>query len=140
MIKYLDLGKILSATMYDAQKAMLGLCEKIAHLDDKVMSVMLVENGEVVQQKSRQGAEFVHRDRAEDIVVQRLMMIYLSKIHESFLGKFEYTISRYQNADIMMIEVPSLKRRSMLVVAIERPYDVDSMMGMITSELDAVLA
>jgi hypothetical protein len=76
---------------------------------------------------------------AEDIVVQRLMMIYLSKIHESFLGNFEYTISRYQNADIMMVEMPSLKR-SMLVVAIERPYDVDSLMGMITAELDAVLA
>lgn len=140
MIKYHDLGKILSSSMIEGQSAMLGLCERIAQLDGDILSVLLVENGEIVEQRSRHGTELVKRDRAEDIVVQRLMMLYLSKMHEGFLGRFEYTISRYENADILMIEVPSLKKRSMLIVAINRPYDLDSMMYRIADVIDTIVA
>jgi hypothetical protein len=126
--------------MIEGETAMLGLCERIAQLDGSIAVVLLVENGEIVEQRSRQGAEFVKRDRAEDIVVQRLMMLYLSKMHEGFLGRFEYTVSRYENADILMIEVPSLKKRSMLIVAIKRPYDMDSIMRRITDVIDTIVA
>lgn len=126
--------------MIEGESAMLGLCERIAQLDDDVLSVLLVENGEIVEQRSKQGVELVKRDRAEDIVVQKLMMLYLSKMHEGFLGRFEYTISRYENADILMIEVPSLKKRSMLIVAIKKPYDLDSMMYRIGDIIDTIVA
>jgi hypothetical protein len=118
---------------------MLGLCEKIADLDRNILSVLLIDNGMVVQQKSRPGVEFVDHDKAESIVVQKLMMLYLSKMHENFRGKFEYTMSRYENADILMLEVPSIKKKSMLVVTIERPYD-PGLMDSIAAELDNLVA
>lgn len=119
---------------------MLGLCDRIADLDGNILSVLLVDNGVVVQQKGRQGAEFIEHDRAEDIVVQRLLTLYMSKMHESFLGRFEYAISRYENADILMIEVPSLKKRAMLIVAVGRPYELDPLMERICEVLENIVA
>lgn len=103
-----------------------GLCERIGELRN-VQAVFLVNDGSIVQWKAKKGVRMPPPDHMDNIIVRRHMILALAGTHDGFLGRFHYNLSRYDESDVLLIDAPS-GRRSMLMVMMKKPYELDGIL------------
>jgi len=103
-----------------------GLCERIGELRD-VQAVFLVHDGSIVQWKAKKGTKTPAPKDMDNVIVQRQMILALARIHEGFLGKFHYNLSRYDDCDILLFDTP-VGKKSMLMVMVKKPYELDGLL------------
>ncbi len=110
-----------------------GLCERIGDIHN-VQAVFLVNDGSIVQWRARKGVKMPSPEHMDNILVRRHMILSLAGMHEGFLGKFHYNLSRYDESDVLLIDAPAGKK-SMLMVMVKKPYELDGLLHEIRGAL-----
>jgi hypothetical protein len=109
------------------------LCERIGEFRN-VQAVFLVNDGSIVQWMARKGVKMPPPERMDNILVRRHMILALAGMHEGFLGKFHYNLSRYDESDLLLFDAPAGKK-SMLMVMVKKPYDIDALLHKVRGAL-----
>ena len=100
------------------------LCKRVVDIQG-VQAVFLVNDGSIVHWKAKRGAKMPPAEHIDNILVRRHMILALAGMHEGFLGKFHYNLSRYEESDVLLFDA-SMGKKSMLMVILKKPYELDA--------------
>lgn len=110
-----------------------SLCEKVGKVAG-VQAVFLVNEGSIIQLRAKKSAKMPPLNHMDNILVRRHMILALAGMQEGFLGKLHYNLSRYDESDVLLLDTPAGKK-SMLMVMVKKPYDIDELLREIRSAL-----
>jgi hypothetical protein len=112
------------------------LCKKIDSLGDNLACVIVVKRGKLIASKVKPGMEALNEEKFADMFTQVQIMVGVAQSSEEMLGSMEHVKVKYGNAlDVYLFPLDTHLERTILVVAVIRPYNVDELIDKIINAI-----